>query len=405
MEEVKTEKHIYSVSELTWHIRTVLDDAFPAIWVEGEISNFTKHTSGHMYFSLKDEKSVISCVMFKNTNQYLKFKAEGGLKVTCFGRISLYDKRGQYQLYVDKMEPKGLGALQLAFEQLKERLKKEGLFDEAKKKDIPYLPYRIGVVTSPTGAAIRDILKVIRGRFQNIEVIINPVRVQGKGSELEVAKAIKEFNEYGDVDVLIVGRGGGSLEDLWAFNEEVVARAIYESEIPIISAVGHEVDLTIADLVADRRAETPSVAAEMVTPRKEDLVKRIDDAKVGLKSALMGRVDALETKLTHLRESYIFKQPLNMIDQLAQRIDDMTKGATLRMGHALEKKRNAMGALSGRLEGLSPFGVLKRGYSITADASSGAVVKDAGSLKSGDTVKTKLSKGAFISKVERIEGA
>ena len=401
---VKTEKHIYKVSELTRHIRVVLEDTFPRVWVEGEISNFTKHSSGHMYFSLKDEYSVLSCVLFKNANQNIKFKIEGGLKVVCFGRIGVYDKRGQYQLYVEKIEPKGLGALQLAFEQLKERLRREGLFETVRKRPIPYLPYRIGIITSPTGAAIRDILKVTRERFQNIDLIINPVRVQGKGAEGEIAQAIEDFNEFGDLDVIIVGRGGGSLEDLWAFNEEIVARAIYNSRIPIISAVGHEIDWTIADFVADLRAPTPSAAAEHAIPKKEDLTRRIEEALSRLKNALIGAIDTKEARLKQLSGSYVFKQPLNMIQQYQQRIDDLIRGVRLQIGHILKINEGAFGNILGKLNSLSPFAVLERGYSITMKVPKGRIIKDAKSIKTGDRVRTNLRRGAFISKVERIEG-
>ena len=386
MQNMKTQKHIYTITELTRQIRVVLEDTFSRIWVEGEVSNFIKHSSGHMYFSLKDKNSVLSCVLFRNQNQNLKFKIENGLHVVSFGRISLYDKRGQYQLYVDKIEPKGLGALQLAFEQLKDRLKK------------------IGVVTSPTGAAIRDILKVTGERFQNINVIISPVRVQGKGAELEIAQAIKDFNDFSNIDVLIVGRGGGSLEDLWAFNEEVVARAISNSKIPIISAVGHEIDWTIADFTADIRAATPSRAAELVIPRKEDLRKDIENALLRLKNALLGYIDAKEAKLKQLSESYIFRQPLNMIIQYEQRLDDLLKGIQLRIAHIVNMRKGAFEATAGKLHSLSPFAVLERGYSITAKLPKGETIKNIGSIKRGDKIKTKLSKGSFISTVERIEG-
>lgn len=403
MAEVGIQQHVYTVTELNRYIRVILEDALPRVWVEGEISNYIKHSSGHMYFSIKDEGSVLSCVLFKNLNQKMKFSVGNGQKVLCRGRISVYDKRGQYQLYVEKMEPKGLGALQLAFEQLKERLRKEGLFDESHKQEIPYLPHRIGVVTSPTGAAIRDILKVTRQRFQNVDVILMPVRVQGKGSELEIAQAIEDFNKYKNVDVIISGRGGGSLEDLWAFNEECVARAIYASKIPIISAVGHEVDFTISDFVADLRAATPSSAAERVIPRKEDLVQKIDGARLRLKNALTGLVETRESKLEHLKESYVFKQPFSMVEQLAQEVDDLVKGASLRIDHILKMREGIFRNLIGKLESLSPFAVLERGYSITARMPSGEIVKDIKNIRNGDRIKTKLSRGSIISSIERIE--
>ncbi len=262
------EKRIYTVSEITRNIRVVLEESFSRVWVEGEVSNYTFHSSGHMYFSIRDNKATLQCAMFRRANKNLKFKLKDGMKVICFGSISVYEIRGNYQLIVEEVEPKGIGALQLQFEQLKEKLRKEGLFDEGHKVPVPYLPIRIGIVTSPTGAAIHDILNVSRRRFSNIEIIINPVKVQGEGAKDEIANAINEFNKLKNIDVMIIGRGGGSLEDLWPFNEEVVARAIYNSEIPIISAVGHEIDYTISDFVADKRAPTPSAAAELVIPRK-----------------------------------------------------------------------------------------------------------------------------------------
>src|SRR3989344_5286501 len=254
-----TQKRIFSISEITKNIRSVLEENFSGIWVEGEISNFKFHTSGHMYFSLKDEFSQIQSVMFRPDNAKLDFDPKEGLSVVCFGRVSVYPVRGQYQLYVEKMEPKGLGALQLKFQELKEKLRKEGLFDEARKREIPYLPDRIGIVTSIDGAALKDILNVLERRFSTVSVLIRPAQVQGAGAAASIAEAIEDFNRLKNADVLIIGRGGGSLEDLWAFNEEIVARAIYRSEIPVISAVGHEVDFTIADFVADLRARgTPS---------------------------------------------------------------------------------------------------------------------------------------------------
>lgn len=404
MQMTKTEKSVYTVSGLTRNIRMVLEGTFGYVWVEGEISNFTKHTSGHMYFSLKDAGSVLNSVMFRNANQGLKFKAEGGMHVVCFGRISVYDKRGQYQLYVEKMEPRGLGALQLAFEQLKKRLRDEGLFDESRKRPIPYLPEKIGVVTSPTGAAIRDILKITRRRFRNVDIIINPVRVQGEGAGLEIARAIEELNRFNDIDVLIVGRGGGSLEDLWAFNEEVVARAIFSSGIPVISAVGHEVDWTIADFTADMRAPTPSAAAELAIPEKEKLRETIEDAVRRLKNALLANIDTLETRLSALKESHVFKQPLNLIQQHRQRLDELTKSMRLAAAHSVSESRGALKALLGKLESLSPFAVLDRGYSITMKLPGMDVVKNTLSVKPGDRVRTRLGKGALVSRVERIEG-
>ena len=366
--------HIYTVSELTRGIKSVLQSSFGAVWVEGEISNFIAHQSGHMYFSIKDAGSVLACAMFRGANAKLKFKIENGMQVVCSGKISIYDKRGQYQLLVDRVEPKGKGALQVALEQLKEKLNKEGLFDKSHKKPIPYLPYRVGVITSPTGAAIRDILNVSRRRFSNIEIILNPVKVQGESAKSEIAEAIRLFNELNNIDVMIVGRGGGSLEDLWAFNEENVARAVYASKIPIISAVGHEIDWSICDFVADFRAATPSAAAELIIPRKEDLISK------------------LKTYLDRMRAS------LGFLVQHEQDIDYLLEQLILKEGYVIKLKDESLKTLAGKLGALSPLGILKRGYSITLKDQ--AVIKDAGKLKKDDIIKTKLAKGEVVSKVE-----
>ena len=396
------EKHIYTVSELTKYIRQILENSFPAIWVEGEISNHTLHSSGHMYFSLKDAGSVVQCAMFKRSNEKLKFKLKDGLKVICFGKISVYEPRGGYQLIVEEMEPKGIGALQLQFQQLKERLHKEGLFDPAHKVAIPHLPTRIGIVTSPTGAAIRDILNIARRRFSNVEIIIYPVRVQGESSKDEIAAAIRDFNKLDNIDVMIVGRGGGSLEDLWAFNEEVVARAIYDSRIPVISAVGHEIDYTIADFVADLRAPTPSAAAELVIPRKEDLVNSISTSTTRLRNALTNIIDAMTQRLATLRDSYALKQPLKMVEQYEQMIDDLRKDMAIRIEHLVRLRGESFNLFAQKLEALSPLSILNRGYSISARLPEGKIIKDTTDIKVGDRVETKLGKGKFISKVEDI---
>jgi len=400
--EQTVKRHVYTVSELTREARMLLESAFPAVWVEGEISNFSAHSSGHMYFSLKDENAVLNCAMFKTENQQLRFIPKDGMQVLCSGRISIYDKQGKYQLYVQAMEPRGLGALQLAFQQLKEKLQKEGLFDSTHKKPIPFLPNRIGIVTSPTGAAIRDILNISRRRFQNIEIIINPVRVQGEGAALEIANAVKEFNEYGKVDVIIVARGGGSLEDLWPFNEETVARAIYNSKIPVISGVGHEVDFTISDFVADMRAPTPSAAAELVIPEKEKLISMLENAYRRLTNNFLHKINILKERFRQLKESYILKQPLNLVLQMKQRIDDLTHELAIRTNHIIELNREGFNTLIGKLGVLNPLGVLSRGYSITFKLPEGKVIKDVKLLKWGDRVQTRLHKGKFISIVEKM---
>ena len=374
---VKEGTHIYKVGELTQGIKVVLESAFSNIWVEGEISNFTSHSSGHFYFTLKDERSEIKCTFFKGYNEKVKFEVKDGMQVLCFGKIGIYAQRGLYQLNVAKMEPRGIGALQLAFEQLKEKLFKEGFFDESSKKVIPVLPERIGIVTSPTGAAIRDMLHVLEKRFANVEVLIGPARVQGKGSGEEIASAIQDLNKLDSVDVIIVGRGGGSLEDLWAFNEEVVARAIFASKIPIISAVGHEVDWTISDFVADLRAPTPSVAAERVILKKSDIIEKLDDIEKRIKD-----------------------YPLEAVKEYEQRLDEIEKDLDLRFRHYIQLKEENFRLLSEKIEILSPLSILNRGYSVSFKMPGRKILKNVVSLKKGDVVETRLSKGVFMSKVE-----
>lgn len=375
---VKEGVYIYKVSELTSNIKIILEDSFPAVWVEGEISNFRNpSSSGHFYFTLKDERSELKCAFFRRNNEKIKFSIKDGMHVICSGRVGVYEKRGEYQLSVMGMEPKGIGALQLAFEQLKERLFKEGLFDESRKRPIPLVPNRIGVVTSPTGAAIRDVLHVLKKRFSNVEVIINPVKVQGDGAKEEIAAAIKDFNTLNNVDVMIVGRGGGSIEDLWAFNEEMVVRAIYDSKIPVISAVGHEIDWTISDFVADLRAPTPSVAAELVIAKKSELIERLDD---------------IEEKIS------LF--PFDIIKEHEQRLDEIEEGLTLRFKHYIELKVENFRLISEKIEVLSPLAILGRGYSISFKLPGSEIIKDVKSIKKGDLIETRVLKGSFKSRVE-----
>ncbi len=397
----KETKKIYTVSELTREIRFSLENSFPAVWIEGEVSNFIRHTSGHCYLSLKDAESVLSCVIFKNVANTVTFDIENGMRLICFGRISIYDKRGQYQLYIEEAEPKGVGALQLAFEQLKNKLQKEGLFDAAHKKSIPILPRKIGVVTSPTGAAIRDVLNVVGRRFPDMHIILCPVKVQGAGAAEQIKEAIEIFNRLHNVDVIIVGRGGGSLEDLWAFNEEPVARAIYNSDIPIISAVGHEIDYTIADFVADLRAPTPSAAAEIVAGKRSDFINNINALRQRLINALLAQTDLAKHKLKALQERYAFKQPLALVQQNYQRIDELTKSLKQDMGHFLRIKEYKLTHLSGKLKALNPTSILARGYSITMKAEDGRIIKDAKEVKDKDIIKTKLAKGEIVSRVTR----
>lgn len=397
---LKQERKIYSVSEITRDIRLILEDSFPNVWIEGEVSNFNRHTSGHCYFSLKDAESVLACVLFKSSACKVKFKIEDGMSLICFGRISVYNKRGQYQLYVEEIEPKGVGSLQLAFAQLKEKLSKEGLFDGSHKRPIPFLPERIGIVTSPTGAVIKDMLHILERRFPNMYIILYPVKVQGEGAAEEIKQALEAFNRLKNVDVIIAGRGGGSLEDIWAFNEEVVARAIYKSDIPIISAVGHEIDYTIADFVADLRAPTPSAAAELVVHRKQDFIQDIDNLAQRLKAALNSRVDMLKKHLDGIMQRYAFRQPRFLIEQYQQRIDEHIRVLSQSLFHFVEIKREKVATATGRLEALNPTAILSRGYSITYIHPDGKIIKDASRVKKGQRIKTKLAKGEIVSEVE-----
>lgn len=406
---LKETKHIYTVSEITQDIKLILENTFAQVWVEGEISGINKISTGTTFFSLKDANSVLKCVIFAGFRNAIKFQIKDGLKVICFGRISVYEKSGQYQLYVENIEPKGIGSLQLAFEQLKEKLEKEGLFSPGHKKPIPYLPARIGLVTSAEGAAIKDIFKVLDMRFRDINVIVNPVRVQGEGSKEEIAAAINDFNRFNEelpkderVEVLIVGRGGGSIEDLWAFNEEIVARAIYGSKIPIISAVGHERDWTIADMAADMRAPTPSVAAELVIPKKEDLKQQLKDLIEGLNTSLIDMATKTEEELSRLIRRLSLSMQ-HILELTGEKTTNLVRQIYVRLQHLIELKESRFFGLTEKLSSLSPLNILSRGYSITFKMPEGEVLKDAGAVKAGDTIKTKLSRGVILSQVKGVE--
>jgi exodeoxyribonuclease VII large subunit len=356
--ELFKERRVLTVSALTALVRGVLEENFDQVWVEGEISNFACPQSGHCYFTLKDAGAQIRCVMFRGAARTLKFTPGDGMRVLARGRLTLFEPRGEYQLVAEYLEPQGIGGLQLAFIQLKERLAKEGLFSELHKKEIPKLPQRIGVVTSPTGAAIRDILTVLSRRFANVELLISPVRVQGEGAALEIASAIDDLNRVGNIDVMIVGRGGGSLEDLWAFNEEVVARAIHRSGVPVISAVGHEIDYTIADFVADLRAATPSAAAELVVRSKKEITAELDALCHRLDLSQLRFQERLRAQVASLARSVT--DPSRILGHLAQRVDSLEGRLTRETGLALEKWGERIVTLSGRLSQQSPALTLKR---------------------------------------------
>ncbi|MFH1857751.1 MAG: exodeoxyribonuclease VII large subunit [Candidatus Omnitrophota bacterium] len=402
--ETKTiaKRKIYTVSEITREIQSLLEGQFPEVWVEGEITNLAASAKGHTYFSLKDDKALLKCVLFLSHSRSIRFGLENGLKVLCRGQITTYPPRGEYQLLIELVEPQGLGALQLAFEQLKKKLEKEGLFDPRHKKPIPFLPERIGIVTSLSGKAVRDILKVIDERFPESHVLVRDVRVQGEGSAEEIAGAIRDFNALGGVDVLLVGRGGGSLEDLWAFNEEVVARAIFASKIPVVSCVGHELDYTIADFVADLRAGTPSMAAEMALPEKAELTERIRDFHQRLRGSLLNKVAYLAERLRSRKTSPVFRAPEKLFWTQQQRLDELA--ANLRHFSAKNCREAEAHFLiqAGKLESLSPLKILRRGYSVTLGPE-GNALRDASVLSEGSCVETRLYRGAFVSRVEHID--
>lgn len=391
---------ILSISELTRGIKSTLESNYSSIWVSGEVSNFKAHSSGHFYFSLKDENSQISAVMFKGSNRLLKFKLEDGLQIIAQGRVTVYEPRGSYQLVAEYIEPQGLGALQLAFEQLKKKLEAEGLFDALRKKPLPLLPKKIGIVTSPTGAVIRDMLNVLKRRYANIEVLLAPVPVQGLDAVPAIVAAIQEFNQMEDVDLLIVGRGGGSLEDLWAFNTEEVARAIAASWIPIISAVGHEVDVTIADYVADLRAPTPSAAAELAVPLKEEMEFFMKDLRKRLHEMMTRKCEALQERLGFFKSH--LKHPRRRLEELSQRCDELQERLRLCFNGRLRHWQLEVRSLHKTLQALSPLAVLERGYSITYEVDSSGkkkALKDPKKMKVGQEVETWLSGGKLLSKV------
>lgn len=401
------ERHIYKVSELNREIKNLLEGEFPEIWLEGEVSNFKLHTTGHMYFSLKDEEAQISAVIYRNITEYLKFKPEDGLKVICRGKISTFIKRGQYQVVIYYLEPAGKGALQVAFEQLKKKLQAESLFDEEGHKigarPIPVLPQKIGIVTSPTGAAIRDILQVINRRFANVEILISPTRVQGDEAAGEIVEAMGLLNKYfPELDVIIVSRGGGSLEDLWPFNEEKVARTVYKSRIPIISGVGHEIDWTICDMVADCRAPTPSAAAELVVHSKEEMEEKISNMKMRLQAGILRQIENYRNRYERIKQSVVFKRPQELIAQWQQQVDDFIQALKNTLPLHLEKAKRILAVLQGKLSALSPLAVLERGYSITYKLPEGEILKAASRVKPEEEVRIKLARGTLLGRILKI---
>ena len=385
-----------SVSQLTGHIQHTLEQDFGSVWVKGEISNLTRHSSGHWYFTLKDRGAQLGSVMFRRQNESVRFEPSHGMEITVHGRISVYPPHGKYQLIVDQMIPAGQGDLHLAFENLKKKLHAEGLFDPSLKQKLPDYPSRIGIVTSPTGAAIQDMINILTRRFPIAEILLLPVKVQGDGSAVEIADAIDIFNSRNDCQVLLIGRGGGSLEDLWAFNEEVVARAISRSHIPIVSAVGHETDTTISDYVADQRAPTPSAAAELVVPDKGELLRRFAHLEQSLQSNLYSRIERYESRLDAIKRSYALKRPELLIEQSFQQLDHLQdrslRASSDRISGLLAKLDN----LEVHLDALNPLKVLEKGYAIISGVD-GKSLRSVQQVQAGDEIRVKLLDGDITS--------
>ena len=392
--------HVYTVSQLTSRIRDSLHKQFRDLLVEGEISNFKLYPSGHLYFTLKDEGSSLRAIMFNFYGRYPEDFIKDGAAVICRGRIDVYEKRGEYRFLVDDLEVRGLGLLQIQFQVLKEKLFKEGLFDALRKRPLPLLPSKIGIVTSPAGAAIRDMLKVIFQKYENMAVLIYPVRVQGEGAGLEIAEGIRYLNRQKEVDVIIVGRGGGSFEDLACFNEEAVARAIHASAIPIVSAVGHEIDFTIADFVADLRAPTPTAAADMVVRDKRELLASLSNAAQKLERSIKKRVERV--RLLLYQSFAELRERKDLFAKHRIYVDDLSNTLMRTVATMLEQKRVRLDAMAQRLEDLNPQNILKRGYSITIKEATQEVVKRSDQIVKRERVRVKLFEGdieAIVSKV------
>ncbi len=416
---------VLSVTALTRRIRAAMESGFSAVWVEGELSNVRRPASGHCYFTLKDEGAQIRAVVWRSDLRTLPVEPRDGMRVRVSGSLTVYERDGSYQIVVRRMEKSGLGALQAAFEALKKKLAEEGLFDEARKRPLPRLPRKIGVVTSPTGAAIRDILTILGRRFPDAHVVLSPTRVQGEGAAAEIAAAIARLDRHGGIDVMIVGRGGGSLEDLWCFNDEIVARAIAASSVPVISAVGHETDFTISDFVADLRAPTPSAAAELVVGRKEEFQDRLAQQFLAMRRLLQHALLAARSRFAASAGSYVFRQPANAVRVYRQRIRGLadrivhrlerrfrdgqqrTDDLSLRLGHGLKMEFGRVSAevrvLERQLAAFNPMAVLQRGYSLTLKKD-GRVVRSPDEVRTGERIETRVAGGRLESQVVTTEG-
>ena len=399
-----TEAPVLSVSQLTAQLKGVVAHEFPSVWVAGELSNFSRPQSGHCYFTLKDDAAQLRAVVWRGTAARLKFDLHDGLEVVCRGHLDVYPPRGSYQLVVDELQPQGIGALELALRKLREKLEKEGLFAASRKQPLPAFPKRIGVVTSPTGAAIRDFLEVLRRRWRGVEVLVFPARVQGDGAAAEIAEGIKRANRLIPVlDVLVICRGGGSLEDLWCFNEEKVVRAIAASRLPTVSAVGHEIDVTLADLVADVRALTPSEAAERVVPSAQDVAELMRGYQVRLQNSLVMRAAALRNRLEAIASRPALARPLEPIHHLSRQVDERATRLQNSMSFGLHEQQNRLQALSGKLHALSPLGVLSRGYSLTQDSKTGQLINSSERLSPGQKIVTRFATGRAVSTIDETD--
>lgn len=399
-----TAERALTVSQLTARIKDALEDEFPSVWVAGEISNYSRPQSGHCYFTLKDEHAQIRAVMWRSAASRLKLELNDGLQVVCHGHIDVYAPRGSYQLVVDQLHPQGIGALELALRRLREKLAAEGLFDPARKRKLPVFPRQVAFVTSPTGAAIHDFLQVLRRRWRGTNVLVIPVRVQGEGAAAEIVAGIRLANRLSrPPDVLVIGRGGGSLEDLWAFNEEPVVRAIAASKIPTVSAVGHEIDVTLSDLAADVRALTPSEAAERVVPAVDEIVARIRAYQQRLWHAAHRRVMLLRARFDGLATQRLFRRPFDLVHDRSRRLDELATLAARAMRRVVQDHHSRLSRIAGKMETLSPLAVLARGYTITQDVETGKVLRSASELHPGQQIVTRFASGEATSRVESIE--
>lgn len=404
MSAAMIERQALSVTQVNLYIKEIMnrDVVLTDILVKGELSNFKAHSSGHMYMSLKDESGVMRAVMFRSSAAKLKFKPQNGMKVVAHGRITVYERDGQYQLYIDDMQQDGIGDLYVAFEQLKVKLNQEGLFNPAHKKPLPRYPKKVGVVTAPTGAAIRDIINVLSRRFSYTDVVLYPVLVQGENSAQSIVEAIRYFNRNRAADVLIVGRGGGSIEDLWSFNEEAVARAIYDSEIPIVSAVGHEIDFTISDFAADLRAPTPSAAAELVVPSQAELGEKFNNVYSRLYSQANRIMERARLQLKAQTERPAFRNPMLKVNEERMYLDRLSQDFTTAYTGILNQKKQALQLGISRLDGLSPLGTLARGFSVAKDQQ-GHVVRTVKQVSAGESLEVMVEDGRILATVDRTE--